>query len=105
MKPFFSIRRSFEPKFPEPTQKQGFGASDPRWVASIGRHGYLAMESNESFYKAMVAFCRQHSMMQGENERFWLDEAQTWTDRLKAKRAFWCQFADKSAFVPRNDSK
>ena len=33
--------------------------------------------------------------MQGENERFWLDEAQTWTERLKAKRAFWRQFADK----------
>jgi hypothetical protein len=55
------------------------------------------MESNESLCKAMVAFFRQHSKMQGENERFWLDEAQTWTtERLKAKRAFWRQFADKA---------
>jgi hypothetical protein len=53
------------------------------------------MESDEVFCKAMVAFCRQHSKMQGENERFWLDEAQTWAERLKAKRAFWRQFADK----------
>jgi hypothetical protein len=53
------------------------------------------MESSESFYKAMVAFCRQHAKLQGENERFWLDEAQTWTERLKAKNAFWHQFANK----------
>jgi hypothetical protein len=53
------------------------------------------MESSATFYKAMVAFCRQHSKMQGENERFWLDEAQTWTERLKAENAFWHQFADK----------
>jgi len=33
--------------------------------------------------------------MQGQSERFWLDEAQTWADRLKAKNAFWRQFADK----------
>jgi hypothetical protein len=46
------------------------------------------MESSESFYKAMVAFCRQHSKMQGENEHFWLDEAQTWTERLKANPSY-----------------
>jgi hypothetical protein len=46
------------------------------------------MECGEIFYKAMVAFCRQHAKMQGENEHFWLDEAQTWTERLKAKNAF-----------------
>ena len=33
--------------------------------------------------------------MQGENERFWLDEAQIWADRLKAQNAFWHQFADE----------
>jgi hypothetical protein len=53
------------------------------------------MESDEIFCKAMVAFCRQHAKMQGQSERFWLDEAQTWADRLKAKNAFWRQFADK----------
>jgi hypothetical protein len=53
------------------------------------------MESDGVFCKAMVAFCRQHAKMQGEDERFWLDEAQTWADRLKSKNAFWRQFADK----------
>jgi hypothetical protein len=33
--------------------------------------------------------------MLGESERFWLGEAQNWEDRLKAKKAFWHQFADK----------
>jgi hypothetical protein len=28
------------------------------------------------------------------NERFWFDEAQTWTERLKAKNAFWHEFAE-----------
>jgi hypothetical protein len=53
------------------------------------------MEYSVAFYKAMMAFCRQHAKMQGENERFWLDEAQTWAERLKAKNAFWHQFAHK----------
>jgi hypothetical protein len=61
------------------------------------------METSASFYKAMVAFCRQHSKMQGENERFWLDEAQTWTERLKAKRAFWRQFAGKPELSAKYD--
>jgi hypothetical protein len=85
--------KSFEPTRPETTPR--FGKSDPKWVASIGREVNSTMECSESFYKAMVAFCRQHAKMQGENERFWLDEAQTWTERLKAKNAFWHQFADK----------
>jgi hypothetical protein len=62
---------------------------------AIGRDGYLVMESDEIFCKAMVAFCRQHAKMQGQSERFWLEEAQTWTERLKAKNAFWHQLADK----------
>ena len=53
------------------------------------------MESDEIFCRAMVAFCRQHAKMQGENERFWLDEAQISADRLKAQNAFWHQFADE----------
>jgi hypothetical protein len=53
------------------------------------------MECSKPFYKAMVAFCRQHAKLQGENERFWLAEAQTWAERLKASNAFWHQFADK----------
>jgi hypothetical protein len=52
------------------------------------------MECSEIFYNAMVAFCRQHAKMQGGNERFWFDEAQTWTERLKAKNAFWHEFAE-----------
>jgi hypothetical protein len=32
--------RRFEPKFPEPTQKQGFGTSDPRW-GRVNRQGWL----------------------------------------------------------------
>jgi hypothetical protein len=41
MKLFFSIRlKSFEPKFPEPTQKQGFGTSDPR-LGRVNRQGWL----------------------------------------------------------------
>jgi hypothetical protein len=60
------------------------------------------MESDEVFCKAMVAFCRQHAKMHGQSERFWLDEAQTWADRLKAKTAFWHQFADKAGPVSDN---
>ena len=41
--------------------------------------------------------------MQGENERVWLDEAQTWTERLKAKRAFWRQFAGKPELSAKYD--
>src|SRR5450631_859796 len=64
-------------------------------VASLDRDSYSAMESDEIFCRAMVAFCRQHAKMQGENELFWLDEAQIWADRLKAQNAFWHQFADE----------
>jgi hypothetical protein len=83
-----------EPKFPKTTQKSQ-GLCGLRRGRAIGRDGYLAMESDEIFCRAMVAFCRQHAKMQGKRERFWLDEAQAWADRLRAKRAFWHQFADK----------
>jgi hypothetical protein len=61
------------------------------------------MESDEEFYKAMVAFCRQHAKLHGENERFWLDEAQVWADRLKPRNAFWHQFAGQPKRVTSDD--
>jgi hypothetical protein len=40
-------------------------------------------------------FVGKHAKLQEENERFWLSEAQTWAELLKAKNAFWHQFAGK----------
>ena len=57
--------------------------------------GYYAMDDSAAFYRAMAAFCRQHAKLQEESERFWLREAQTWAELLKANNAFWHQFADK----------
>jgi hypothetical protein len=61
------------------------------------------MESDEVFCKAMVAFCRQHAKMQGDDESFWMDEARTWAERLKAKNAFWHQFAGKPELPAKYD--
>jgi hypothetical protein len=47
------------------------------------------------FYKAMAAFCRQHARLKEEDERFWLAEAEAWTELLKDRNAFWHRFADK----------
>jgi hypothetical protein len=94
---------ALNPNFPNRHKSQGLEQAIRGGVASIGRDGYLAMESSKPFYKAMVAFCRQHAKMQGEDESFWLDEAQTWADRLKAKNAFWHQFAGKPELPAKYD--
>jgi len=36
-------------------------------------------------YRAMAAFCRQRAKMVGENERFWLTEADSWATRLSSE--------------------
>jgi hypothetical protein len=56
------------------------------------------MDNSAVFYKAMAAFCRQHAKLEEEDESFWLAEARIWAELLKAKRAFWHQFADKPKF-------
>ncbi len=38
-------------------------------------------------YRAMAAFCRQRARMDGENEQFWLAEADDWTRRLPGECA------------------
>ncbi len=37
-------------------------------------------------HRAMVAFCRQRARMDGENEQFWLAEADDWARRLSVER-------------------
>jgi len=32
--------------------------------------------------RAMLAFCRQRALMDGEDERFWLTEAEMWQKRM-----------------------
>jgi hypothetical protein len=61
--------------------------------------GYYTMDDSAAFYRAMAAFCRQHAKLQEESERFWLREAQTWAELLKAKNAFWHEFADSQSFL------
>jgi hypothetical protein len=53
------------------------------------------MENSAIFCKAMAAFCRQHARLEKEDERFWLVEADAWTELFNNKTAFWHQFADK----------
>ena len=36
-------------------------------------------------YRAMAAFCRQRARMAGENEHFWLTEADSWATRLSSE--------------------
>ncbi len=38
-------------------------------------------------YRALAAFCRQRAKMDGEDEQFWLAEADGWAARLTAERA------------------
>ena len=38
-------------------------------------------------YRAMAAFCRQRARMAGENEHFWLIEADRWAMRLTSESA------------------
>jgi len=52
------------------------------------------MECSEILYKAMVAFCRQHAKMQGEMNVFGSTKPKPGTQRLKAKNAFWHEFAE-----------
>jgi hypothetical protein len=59
------------------------------------------MEDTAVFCKAMAAFCRQHAKLEEENEGFWMAEARIWAELLKAKRAFWHQFADRPKFSER----
>jgi hypothetical protein len=65
-------------------------------IGSLGVEA--AMDNSAIFYKAMAAFCRQHAQLEAEDESFWLAEARIWAERLKGKRAFWHQFADKPKF-------
>jgi len=37
-------------------------------------------------YRAMAAFCRQRAKMVGEDERFWMTEADSWATRLKRSK-------------------
>jgi hypothetical protein len=60
------------------------------------------MEDTAVFCKAMAAFCRQHAKLDEENEGFWMAEARIWAELLKAKRAFWHQFADRPKFSERH---
>ncbi len=36
-------------------------------------------------YRALAAFCRQRAKMDGENEQFWLAEADDWATRLSGE--------------------
>ncbi len=39
-----------------------------------------------TLFRALAAFCRQRARMDGENEQFWLAEADAWARRLSGER-------------------
>ncbi len=43
------------------------------------------MDDKVTHYRAMAAFCSQRAKMEGENEDFWLTEADSWAKRLSSK--------------------
>jgi hypothetical protein len=44
----------------------------------VGRSGMETV----THCRAMLAFCRQRALMDGEDERFWLTEAEMWQKRM-----------------------
>ncbi|MFZ2158320.1 MAG: hypothetical protein WAV72_19680 [Bradyrhizobium sp.] len=43
------------------------------------------MDDKVTHCRAMAAFCRQRAKMEGENEDFWLTEADSWATRLSSE--------------------
>ncbi len=52
--------------------------------------------------RAMAAFCRQRARMEGEDERFWLAEADAWRMRAAAEAL---TDTSKATLVPLDSSK
>jgi hypothetical protein len=48
-------------------------------------NGLLVMDDKVTHCRAMAAFCRQRARMEGENEDFWLTEADSWATRLSSE--------------------
>ncbi len=47
-------------------------------------HGTPLMD-DVTLFRALAAFCRQRARMDGENEQFWLAEADAWARRLSGE--------------------
>lgn len=65
----------------------GFAPAGPPPRAGVGfvfSNGLLLMDDDVIRYRAMAAFCRQRAKMEGENEEFWLREAENWVTRLSS---------------------